>query len=1011
MSKQRWFARGAGCMGAFGLSGALGVAGTAGLCGVGAWVAYRTVTSQWEATLRDTLAHTTGDEIAFGKLSIGLGGVTVHDLVMRDSLDGSFLEIDALSLRGDPRQLLGAPTAWHLDGLHLKGVALHPQRDGDGFALPATTLALLRGESPLPGGLELPLLVVPEVTVDGLSVVVDGHHVEARTAHMATGATLTPPTGTGSFALTVGTVEVTGLASADPDTRVDRLLVALEGDLTPERTRLALTGVVLEGVSLTLEGLSTAVPRVVAQNEVVLDLAAGPSLTVGTLQSDGFSLTAGNVFHCRDVLARIDQPLTLRDDTIVIDELTATGLRSQTVASGWPALDVLLSATKDASLPALKAPRLTFKGTTIRAKGALASADRTTTSLDFRPGERLAWGPGIVQGFRVTVGDAEQLSAERVEVSGGALTPGMGTLSFDRLGVQGVRGPSRWSGNDFGIDTALLGLADVRGGLVFHTVDVDGIDLDVTGRSGAFPIHIDQVSVGELAVQGDGISMGSASAVGVRLQDGAFGATARAIALAPGATVALHPGQDLTWGALVVKGVSLQGAGNVRLSADHVDVPAGTLAKGVGGLALGPLTVRQLRGSMTWGADAFGVPDAVFRLGGFAGDTSLASVQIEGADVLVHGATGAVPVHANRATLDGFTVGPDGWSMPSATITGVEARADGVRATARTVRLEPDGAVRLEGTEAWARVNDARQLDLPPVAIDHAPVWLGGQFKGKAPFFGVAFPGSPYTPTSVYAPALVLHLTDEGIANPHATWDLPLEVSVGPHDAQGHLPVSVTGEVAGGKLSFEGHIEPAGTVHADVGVRGLVLGDLGMYLDEPMSRFSLQIKQGRGGAAMRMNLEGNQVSMKGTGSGRNLKMQGSALAGVANAGFRAVKGGDNTVSIPIAIEGDLSDPTFSPFDLLLSSYVKGLHRSAAKSLGKAVKGIGGPEKGTVRNKQTGGGRNVDKAFGAIKKALDGGSSDAVRASKPDPEGDAPPARLLDTAADTGRPEAVDTGKE
>jgi len=1010
MGKRRWFARGAGCMGAFGLSGALGAAGTLGLCGVGAWVAYRTVQQQWEVTLRDTLAQTTGDEIAFGKLSIGLRGITVHDLVVRDTLDGSFLTVDALSLYGDPRELLGAPTAWHLDGLHLEGVALRPQRDGDGFALPETTLALLRGESPLPAGLELPLLVVPEVSVDGLSVEVDGHRVDALAAHVATGATLTPPTGPGSFALQVGPADVTGLTIADPSTRIDRLLVALDGDITPDTTQLSLTGLVLEGVGLTLDGLSATVPRVHAENDVVLDLV-GPSLTVGTLQSDGFSLTAGNVFHCRDLRARIDQPLTLANDEVVVDELTATGLRSATVAGGWPALDVLVTATKGARLPVVKAPRVTFQGTSIRAKGAEATADRTTTSLDFRPGKRLAWGPGTVLGLRVMVGDAEQLAAERVEVSGGALVPGMPNLSFDRLGVQGVRAPSNWTGEAFGIDEALLGLGAVRGGLVFHTVDVDRIDLDVTGRSGAFPVHIDQVAVGELEVQRDGISLATASASGVRLQDGAFQASARGIALVPNATVSLHPGQDLTWGALAVRGVSVQGTGNVRLAADHVDVPAGTLAKGAEGLALGPLTVRQLSGSMTWGADAFGVPDAVFRLGGFAGDTTLEAVRVEGADVMVHGATGAVPVHADRATLDGFTVGADGWSMPSATLTGVEAKAERVRATVRTVQLQPGGAVRLEGSEAWARVNDARQIDLPPVAMDHAPVWLGGQFKGNAPFFGVDFPGSPYTPTSLQAPGLVLHLTDEGIANPHTTWDLPLEVSMGPHDAQGHLPVSVAGEIAGGKLSFEGHIEPAGSVHADFGVRGLVLGDLGMYLDEPMSRFAMQIKQGRGGAAMRMDLEGSQVSMKGTGMGRSLKMQGSALAGVANAGFGVVKGSDNTVSIPIAIEGDLSDPSFSPFDLLLSSYVGGLHKSAAKSLGKAVKGIGGPEEGTVRNKQTGGGRSVDKAFGAIKKALDGGSSDAVRAGKPEPDDDAPPAKLLDTATDTGRPEAVDTGKE
>jgi hypothetical protein len=462
---------------------------------------------------------------------------------------------------------------------------------------------------------------------------------------------------------------------------------------------------------------------------------------------------------------------------------------------------------------------------------------------------------------------------------------------------------------------------------------------------------------------------------------------------------------------VAASGVALGGPGTARLGVERAELPGGTLTPTTAPLVFDTLTVQGVTGSITWDAHAFGVPETAFRLAGFAGGVEVAELRVDRADLLVHGRTGAVPVHVDRIVVPALDVGSEGWRVPGGTLSGVEARWERVRATVHTAQLGQDGTVRLEGTEAWTRVNAQRQLDLPPVAQDHAPVWLGGQFQGTEPYFGVAFPGSPYIPKAIDAPRVLLHLADEGIADPPHTWDLSLDLSLGPHDAQGHLPVSVSGDVAGGKLAFEGHVEPAGTIHADVGVRGLVLGELGMYLDKPMSRFAMEIKQGRGGADLRMDLEGSTVSLKGTGSSRSLKMQGSALAGVANTGFGAVSGSDNTVSIPIEIEGDLADPDFSPFDLLLSSYVGGLHKSAAKSLGKAMKNIGGPEEGTERAKQTGGGRNVDKAWGALKGALKGGTDDAVRAGKEEEAKDEAPKKLLDTAVDTGRPAAVDTGKE
>lgn len=1010
MAKRRLFARGAGCLAGLGLSGALGIAGTLGLTGVGSWVVYRGITSQWEDALRDTLAQTTGDEITFRKMSIGLRSVTVHDLSVKDALDGEVLHIDQLSLEGDPRELLGTPTAWKLEGLHLEGVDLHPQRDGDTFALPTTTLALLRGDSPLPAEVELPQLVVPTVTVDGLRVALDGHELTAASARIADGATLVPPSGVGPFTLQLGGAELEGVALPAQNVGIDRLRLALTDTLTPTTTQLVVDGVVAEGVALTLDGLKATIPRIQAENDVTLDLLAGPSLTVGQLQSDGFSLSAGNVFHCRDLRTRIDQTLTLADDELVLDELTVTGLRSTTTPQGWPALDVLLSATDGAHLPPVRAPRVSFRQTVIGAGGAEATADTTSTSLHFVPGERLSWGAGVVQELDVTLNGAEQLAVDRVAISGGALTPGRTGLAFEELDVQGVRGASSWTSQSFGLPEGLLGLAAVRGGMSFGAVSASDVTIEVTGRTGSFPVHVDQATVHDLSLGSDLVTLDATTAEGIRMSDGAFEATVRHVELARPTT--LTPGQSIAWPTVDVRGVAVGGGGKARVAVERIDVPAGTLTPATDGLAIDAVGLEGLTGTIAWGAHAFGVPEAVFRLGGFAGGVSVKALQIERTDLLVQGKTGTIPVHVDRIAAKSVDLDPDGWTVASGDLKGLEARWERVRATVDSAGLAADGTVTLTGAEAWTRLNEERKLDLPPVAADHAPVWLGGAFRGTEPYFGVAFPGSPYTPRSIQAPGLLLHLADEGIANPHTTWDLTLDVALGPHDAQGHLPVSLEGDFAGGKLAMQGHVEPAGVIQADVGVRGLVLGEMGMYLNEPMSRFNMEIQQGRGGAALRVNLEGSQVSMRGNGTGRSLKMQGSAVAGMANVGFGAVKGSDNTVSIPIEIDGDLSDPAFSPFDLLLSSYVGGLHKSVAKSLGNAVKNLGGPDDGTVRAKQTGGGRNVDKAFGAIKKGLRGGSDDAVRAGKDDgTEEEAPPVNLLDTAADTGRPEAVDTGGE
>jgi len=538
-----------------------------------------------------------------------------------------------------------------------------------------------------------------------------------------------------------------------------------------------------------------------------------------------------------------------------------------------------------------------------------------------------------------------------------------------------------WSAGAFQID-ALQTIRGSEASLRLDALTLQDDDLQVhdlaltalraTAGSTGWPI------VGRMLTATDGIPLPTVRAPGVVIHGTTLHAAdvmARATTTRTGLT--FEPGTRLGWDAGTVQGLSVFVGDQERVTVGELGIPAGGVTPGRP-LALDELTARDVAATLLWKQHAFGIPVEAFRLASVQGGMSLATVAIEGLTLKVQGASGTLPVSVASARLDGFALAPDSWRLGSGSLGGIRVDDGRLWAKVDRVGLGSDHVVEVAGAQVWTRIGNQRHLDLPHVAKEHVPGWLGGSFGGDTDFFGVAFPGSPWVPARLRVSSVVVHVVDDAIASESTTWDVPLAITLGPHTDSGNLPVSLTGTFVDGDLSMSGTLQPNNTLTASVEARSLQLGDLGMYLDEPLSRWGLRIEQGRADSDLDLTLRGAHVRLEGKGTGIGLKLGGSALAGVANTGFDVVKGSDNGVSVPITIEGDLSDPAFSPIDLLIASYTKGIQNAVDLSglgeVGDSVKRLvgnvtGGPDEGTDRADQSGAGEQVDGAVDNVKGAL------------------------------------------
>lgn len=599
------------------------------------------------------------------------------------------------------------------------------------------------------------------------------------------------------------------------------------------------------------------------------------------------------------------------------DRIELDGVRLVDVAltprwdDGWglpPTTTALLQGTGGFDLPEVYTPSVEIEGLTVtlgdlevvveaaRADGLTLRASDGSAELGALQAEGVGLGSSLhIASLKATPVGATSLDMEELRLADVAVA-----------GVRGTAGPSGWTAVDQGLSAL--------DGATFPTV------------------HAGPVSIDDVRLQAEGAQVVAASA---RTSE-----------------VRLAAGPTASWEPVSIGPTEVEVGGSARARVKSLAVPAGRLGASDTQLALGTVTATDGWALAAWGEDAFGIPTDLFRLGGVRKGVRVAQLDVQGVALRVEAPSGALDVTASSAALRDIGVQPGTWSVGSGTLSQVEAKeGDKRKATARSLALERSGTVRVDRGEVWTRFTKDQVLALPPVASDHTPGWMGGSWGGDGSYYGVSFPGSPWAPKKLYAPDLMVHLVDAGIARPPAEWDIPMELTLGPIRADGNTALKSVGTFAGGTFTSRGHIEPSGRIVMDLVAGKMKLKELDPYLGAPLEALKLKVRKGKAGADVKVTLTGSVVRVKGTGSAKNVELGGNALADAANFGFDLLSGGDKTIEIPLDVKGDLADPGFSIVRAVMESYAKGL----AGDLGNLdTKGgsKGGKAKGGKAKKKT-----------------------------------------------------------
>ncbi len=142
-----------------------GCLGTVTILAIGAVVAVvltlRVVQQRWERTLRGLLAETTGDEVDFAELHIGLTRTALTEVEIRDSDGAAILSARELAVAVSPWAL--NRDTWRAEGVRAEGVVVDLHRSEGRWGLPETTLGRL-------GQVDLQQLPWPELQLGELDV-------------------------------------------------------------------------------------------------------------------------------------------------------------------------------------------------------------------------------------------------------------------------------------------------------------------------------------------------------------------------------------------------------------------------------------------------------------------------------------------------------------------------------------------------------------------------------------------------------------------------------------------------------------------------------------------------------------------------------------------------------------------------------------------------------------------------------------------------------------------------
>lgn len=353
------------------------------------------------------------------------------------------------------------------------------------------------------------------------------------------------------------------------------------------------------------------------------------------------------------------------------------------------------------------------------------------------------------------------------------------------------------------------------------------------------------------------------------------------------------------------------------------------------------------------------LPPATWALLTGAGDGSGAAPRV---------VIGALEVH--RATLDGQGRGALGASLDvaiardilfdpeigvrftSAELTGLRSHVDGRRLVdMERLTLDADGVLTAHAPVGAIALRESGLPVWPPLVELAVPRWAGGRAANGAstgaPWAGLDPSTWPWTPRRAQLASGRVRLTDMFIASRPKTWSIAVSgATLGPMERD-RLPFAARASVASGAARASGQLRRDGSMHARVTAEGLDAAAFDPYLE--LDRLGVSVREGGLDAALDIDLRGSALATSGDVRLTNVRFnRTSAFSGLNKALLTTaswlVGGHDKAFEATVSVNGDFTDPSFSPFRQVFGQVGRAVVQDAGARVGKGadtVKGSAG----------------------------------------------------------------------
>lgn len=525
------------------------------------------------------------------------------------------------------------------------------------------------------------------------------------------------------------------------------------------------------------------------------------------------------------------------------------------------------------------------------------------------PALRAQVGPLEIIGLSLTAPGAETLRLESVSMETDALSLDLTELPARQVRITGVTaevGPEGWA-----LPAQALGAVLGSEGIAWPALEATDVQVELVGLRATGADGGVLASVRQFSVPRAGLTIGESIALELEPME----AQGFVLSEREGATLATAPWARIT----VAPWTSSDG---------HLSIPSVVTGKAEAHARKGARYLGFRRS--TW---------SLLRMDGLDwGGARIDRVTVDGATAHVAAQGGTLDASVGEVVARGVLLAHQDeppWQLGSVAVSSTTATVGGQRvAVIPTITLGSDGTITTQGGEVWTSLASDHSLDLPPVVEDHVPTWLGGlRTESGDPWYGVDYEGLPWRPHKLVATGLTLHLRDEYIAKRPQDWDIALQrATIGPR-AGDRLPIQAHLGVVEGEIDATGALRQGGNLALAVNAKKLQLSELDAYTGPYLSPSGLEIVRGAAAAELEVKVRGSDLTVEGDAHLRRLELEGNHAAGrlLAKAGNQLPN-----ITVPVEVEGDLSDPGFSPMRAIIESTTTGLVGQLKGAAGQGV---------------------------------------------------------------------------